>query len=523
MDYLSLPKFFQVNKVRVRFAPSPTGPLHIGGVRTALYNYLFAKKNGGEFILRIEDTDQNRFVPGAEEYILESLKWCGLNPDEGQGVGGNCGPYKQSERKHLYREYADKLINAGHAYYAFDTPEELDEMRERLKRAKVAAPQYNAVTRETMKNSFSLSSDEVAKRLADGENYVIRLKVPRNEEIRFEDEIRGWVVVHSSNIDDKVLFKSDGMPTYHLANIVDDHLMNISHVIRGEEWLPSAPTHVLLYRYLGWEAEMPKFAHLPLILKPDGNGKLSKRDGDRLGFPVFPLEWKDPATGDVSSGYREKGYYQGAFINMLAFLGWNPGTTQEIFNLEELCEAFTLKRVGKSGAKFDPEKTKWFNQQYLRLQDKGTLAANFKAVLDTNSIGTGSVDLEKVVDLLSERAVFVEDMMEGTYLFQNPTEFDEKTVQKKWKDATESNIAEYTSALEGLAEFTSEKIEANFKQFLADKELGMGALMPNVRLLLTGLGMGPSLFHIMEILGKTESVNRLKNNTQVVLNLKQSA
>lgn len=512
-----------MNPVRVRFAPSPTGPLHIGGVRTALYNYLFAKKNGGKFILRIEDTDQTRFVPGAEEYILESLKWCGISPDEGQGVGGDFGPYKQSERKHLYREYADKLIEAGHAYYAFDTPEELDEMRERLKRAKVAAPQYNAVTRETMKNSLSLSSDEVAKRLADGENYVIRLKVPRNEEIRFEDEIRGWVVVHSSNIDDKVLFKSDGMPTYHLANIVDDHLMQISHVIRGEEWLPSAPTHVLLYRYLGWEAEMPKFAHLPLILKPDGNGKLSKRDGDRLGFPVFPLEWKDPTSGDISSGYRENGYYHNAFINMLAFLGWNPGTTQEIFSLEELSEAFTLKRVGKSGAKFDPEKTRWFNQQYLRLQNKAELAASYKSILTKNGVDAGSVDLEKVVDLLSERAVFVEDMMEGTYLFKNPTEFDAKTLKKKWKDATEATMAEYSASLEALESFDANSIESHFKQFLADKELGMGALMPNVRLLLTGLGMGPSLFHIMEILGKAECVNRLKANSTTVLNLKQSA
>lgn len=520
---LSLQKFYPVNPVRVRFAPSPTGPLHIGGVRTALYNYLFAKKNGGKFILRIEDTDQTRFVPGAEEYILESLKWCGISPDEGQGVGGEYGPYKQSERKHLYREYADKLIEAGHAYYAFDTPDELDEMRERLKRAKVAAPQYNAVTRETMKNSLSLSSDEVAKRLADGENYVIRLKVPRNEEIRFEDEIRGWVVVHSSNIDDKVLFKSDGMPTYHLANIVDDHLMQISHVIRGEEWLPSAPTHVLLYRYLGWEAEMPKFAHLPLILKPDGNGKLSKRDGDRLGFPVFPLEWKDPTSGDISSGYRENGYYSNAFINMLAFLGWNPGTTQEIFSLEQLCEAFTLKRVGKSGAKFDPEKTRWFNQQYLRLQNKTELAASYKRILDKNDIDAGTVDLEKVVDLLSERAVFVDDMMEGTYLFKNPAEFDAKTVKKKWKDATEANMAEYSQSLEALSDFNSDNIEAHFKQFLTDKELGMGALMPNVRLLLTGLGMGPSLFHIMEILGKAECIARLKTNTATVLNLKQSA
>ena len=327
-------------KVRVRFAPSPTGPLHMGGVRTALYNYLFAKKHNGDFLLRIEDTDQTRLVPGAEEFIVESLKWCGLVPDEGHGFGGDFGPYKQSERKEqdIYRKYAEQLIETGHAYYAFDTPEELDQMRENLKAAGVAAPQYNHITRTTMKNSISLSSEEVEKRLANGDPYVIRIRIPRNEEIKFKDMIRGWVMVQSTNLDDKVLYKSDGMPTYHLANIVDDYLMNISHVIRGEEWLPSAPLHVLLYQVLGWEDKMPQFAHLPLILKPDGNGKLSKRDGDRLGFPVFPIEWKDPETGEISSGYREKGYFPEAFVNILAFLGWNPGTSQELFSMEELIE-----------------------------------------------------------------------------------------------------------------------------------------------------------------------------------------
>lgn len=512
-----------MSEVRVRFAPSPTGPLHMGGVRTALYNYLFAKKNNGKFILRVEDTDQTRFVPGAEEYIIESLKWCGISPDEGQGVGGEYGPYKQSERKHLYRQYADELVEKGLAYYAFDTPEELDEMRERLKRAKVAAPQYNAVTRETMKNSLTLSTDEVEKKLEAGEPYVIRLKIPRDEEVRFEDAIRGWVVVHSSNIDDKVIFKSDGMPTYHLANVVDDHLMKISHVIRGEEWLPSAPLHVLLYRYLGWEDTAPTFAHLPLILKPDGNGKLSKRDGDRLGFPVFPLEWKDPKSGEISSGYRENGYYPGAFINMLAFLGWNPGTAQEIFSLEELCEAFTLKRVGKAGAKYDPEKTKWFNQQYLRQQSLDSLLTDFKSVMETQNWEADDKYTKKVIELIMERATFVEDMAEGAYLFERPESFDEKTLRKKWKDNTADLVEEYCTKLEAEDDFTSSTLEASFKAFLSEKEIGMGQLMPNIRLLLTGLGMGPSLFGIMEILGKEECVDRIRENSKTLVNLKENA
>ncbi len=353
-----------MNKVRVRFAPSPTGPLHMGGVRTALYNYLFAKKHGGDFLLRLEDTDQTRFVPGAEQYILDALSWCKIEIDEGLGKGGNLGPYRQSERKSMYRQYADILLEKGHAYYAFDTPEELDQMRERMKNAGVPSPQYNAVVRETMQNSLTLSDDEVKERLDRGDNYVIRIKMPRNEEVRIQDIIRGWVVVNTTNLDDKVIFKSDGMPTYHLANVVDDHLMQISHVIRGEEWLPSAPLHVLLYQFFDWDC--PQFAHLPLILKPDGNGKLSKRDGDRLGFPVFPTEWTNPETSETSSGYREEGYFPEAFTNMLAFLGWNPGTAQEIFSMDNLVEAFSLDRVGKAGAKFDFDKTKWFNQQYLR-------------------------------------------------------------------------------------------------------------------------------------------------------------
>ena len=501
--------------VRVRFAPSPTGPLHMGGVRTALYNYLFAKKFQGKFILRIEDTDQTRFVPGAEEYILEALNWCGITPDEGQGVGGEYGPYRQSERKAMYFDYAKQLVDAGHAYYAFDTSEELDAMLERLKAAKVAAPQYNAVTRSSMKNSLTLSAEEVEKRLDAGEPYVIRLKVPRNEEVRFHDEIRGWVVVHSSNLDDKVLFKSDGMPTYHLANIVDDHLMEISHVIRGEEWLPSAPIHILLYRFFEWEA--PKMAHLPLILKPDGNGKLSKRDGDRLGFPVFPLEWKDPNSGEISSGYREKGYFKEAFVNMLAFLGWNPGTEQEIFDLEGLVAAFSLERVGKSGSKFDPEKTKWFNQQWLRKKDGKELLAQFKDLLHEKGIDIPSDEfLLGYIELIKERAQFINDLLEGEYLLSAPSSYDEKTIKKKWKDGTAEHMVSLKDRLAQIEDFKAENIEVEFKSFLEDSGLGMGAVLPNFRLLVTGQGMGPSMFQICALLGKDEVLQRIEAGIESV-------
>ena len=379
-------KLNKMSEVRVRFAPSPTGPLHIGGVRTALYNYLFAKKNGGKMILRIEDTDQTRFVEGAEQYIINSLKWCGIEFDESVVAGGEFGPYKQSERKAIYLPYAEQLLKEGFAYYAFDTSEELTAMRERMKAAGVPSPQYNAVTRTTMQNSLALSEDEVKKRMDAGEAYVVRIKMPRNEEVKLNDIIRGWVVVNTNYMDDKVIFKSDGLPTYHLANVVDDYKMKISHVIRGEEWLPSAPLHVLLYKYLGWEDAMPEFAHLPLILKPDGNGKLSKRDGDRLGFPVFPTQWMNPETKEISSGYRESGYIKEAFINMLAFLGWNPGTTQEIFSMEELIESFSLDRVGKAGAKFDVDKTRWFNQQYLRAKSGEVLAKDLQVILKENGV-----------------------------------------------------------------------------------------------------------------------------------------
>ena len=497
-------------KVRVRFAPSPTGPLHMGGVRTALYNYLFAKHHNGTFILRVEDTDQVRYVPGAEDYIQEALNWCNLTPDESPANPGDFGPYRQSERKHLYKAYADQLVAEGNAYFAFDTPEELEEMRERLRKAKVASPQYNAVTRSTMKNSLTLSEDEVQQRIDKGEQYVIRLKVPRNEEIRFHDEIRGWVVVHSSNIDDKVIFKSDGMPTYHLANIVDDHLMEISHVIRGEEWLPSAPLHVLLYRFLGWESTMPQFAHLPLILKPDGNGKLSKRDGDRLGFPVFPLRWTDPQTNEVSSGYREQGYFSDAFVNMLVFLGWNPGTNQEVFTKEELIEAFTLARVGKAGAKFDADKTKWFNQQYLRAQSNETLAELMLPFAQNKGYDVSTAFLAKIAQPLKERATFVEQMIdEGIFFFEAPSSYDAQTLKKKWKANTPQYLTELRGLLADLSNFEENQIEEAFKSILAKHEIGFGQLGPGFRLAVTGLGMGPSLFQICAILGQAETLKRI--------------
>ncbi|MCB0400746.1 MAG: glutamate--tRNA ligase [Flavobacteriales bacterium] len=511
-------------KVRVRFAPSPTGPLHMGGVRTALYNYLFAKKHGGDFLLRIEDTDQTRYVPGAEDYILESLNWCGLTPDEGVGVGGEYGPYRQSERKEagVYKQYVDQLIEAGYAYYAFDTPEELDQMRENLKAAGVAAPQYNANSRNSMKNSLTLSAEEVQKRLDAGEPFVVRIKIPRNEEIKFQDIIRGWVVVHSSNLDDKVLYKSDGMPTYHMANVVDDYLMKITHVIRGEEWLPSGPLHVLLYRYLGWENEMPQFAHLPLILKPDGNGKLSKRDGDRLGFPVFPIEWKSP-EGEISSGYRESGYFPEAFVNMMAFLGWNPGTPQEIFSLNELVEAFTLERVGKSGAKFDPDKTRWYNEQYLRAKSNAELAQLVKPFVDAKGYTYPNEEyLGHVCGLMKERATFVTDLLNEDYLFVAPTAYDETTLNKKWKENTPEIIEELQSILEGISDFTASNIEAEFKAFLERKELGFGAVLPGFRLLVTGAGMGPSMFEICALLGKNETLNRIQVGLERVAELKQA-
>ena len=506
-----------MSDVRVRFAPSPTGPLHIGGVRTALYNYLFAKKHKGKIILRIEDTDQSRFVKGAENYIIESLNWCGIKFDESIIDQGEYGPYRQSDRKEIYRQYAEKLIEDGNAYYAFDTSEELDQMRSKMKKAGVPSPQYNSITRSNMKNSISLSDDEVKIRLSSDEKYVIRIKMPRNEEVKIHDVIRGWVVVNTNNMDDKVIFKSDGMPTYHLANVVDDYLMKISHVIRGEEWLPSAPLHVLLYRFLGWDKEMPKFAHLPLILKPDGNGKLSKRDGDRLGFPVFPIKWINPENGDVSLGYREQGYITEAFINMLSFLGWNPGTTQEIFSMNELIHSFSLDRVGKAGAKFDFDKTKWFNQQYLRAKNKEDLADELQIILKENNIKMDDGFVASVCNQLKERATFVKDMwLEGGYYFVAPTTYDEKTIRKKWKEDTPRFLSELKIRLENISDFSSVNIEIEFKKYLDDNDLVMGRLLPAFRLALTGLGMGPSLFDIASLLGKNETIKRMEVALKII-------
>lgn len=499
-------------KVRVRFAPSPTGPLHIGGVRTALYNYLFAKKHGGDFLLRIEDTDQTRYVKGAEDYILEALKWCGITPNEGVGVGGEYGPYHQSERNKdgVYKKYVDQLLAAGNAYYAFDTAEELDQMRERLKAAGGSSQQYDATSRMTMKNSLTLTKEDVDAKISAGEPFVVRVKIPKGEEVKFKDVIRGWVSVDTTHLDDKVLYKSDGMPTYHMANVVDDYLMKITHVIRGEEWLPSAPLHVLLYKLLGWEDVMPLFAHLPLILKPNGNGKLSKRDGDAGGFPVFPIEWNSP-EGEISSGYRESGYFPEAHINMLAFLGWNPGTEQEIFSIEELVQAFSLEKVGKSGAKFDPDKTKWFNEQYLRAKSNEELSAILTPILGKHGYSNLSSEfVSKVCGLMKERAVFTTDILEnGKYFFEAPQEYDAQTVKKKWKENSPEIVADLITVFSNT-EFKAEPLEHAFKQYVEEKELGFGIAMIAIRLSITGVGGGPSLFDIMEVIGKEESINRLK-------------
>lgn len=504
-------------RVRVRFAPSPTGPLHIGGVRTALFNYLLAKKHGGDFLLRIEDTDQTRFVPGAEEYIIESLKWCGIVPNEGQGFGGDCGPYRQSDRKPMYREYAEQLIASGNAYIAFDTPAELDEMRARLEAAKVATPQYNAVTRQTMKNSLVLSEDEVKTRMEAGEPYVIRFKMPRNEEVRFKDIIRGWVVVNTSKLDDKVLFKSDGMPTYHLANVVDDYLMNISHVIRGEEWLPSGPLHVLLYKAFGWEDVMPEFAHLPLLLKPSGQGKLSKRDGDALGFPVFPLKWTDPFSGEISSGYRESGYFAEAFVNILAFMGWNPGTMQEIFTMDELVNAFSLERVGKSGSKFDPEKAKWFNHNYLRTRSNSELALLYQPYLKEQGIDAPLEYIEKTIDVCKERAAFVKDFWkESCYFFKAPETYDQKVIEKRWNAETPQMLAEFKELLASITPFTQQNIDTTVHEWVAAKSYNIGQLMNVIRLCLIGHNVGPKMFDVIELIGLEETVKRIDNALRVI-------
>ena len=496
-------------QVRVRFAPSPTGPLHIGGVRTALFNYLFAKKNNGVFFLRIEDTDQNRFVPGAEAYIMEALEWLGIAPDETIGKNEKFGPYRQSERKDLYHQYAAELINSGNAYYAFDTAEDLDAAR-KLEEEQGKTFIYNHTNREKLDTSLVISEAETAKRIAAGEHYVIRFKTPVNETLHLHDIIRGDVKFETSLLDDKVLFKSDGMPTYHLANIVDDHLMETSHVIRGEEWLPSMPLHVLLYRAFGWEA--PEFAHLPLIMKPVGNGKLSKRDGDKMGFPVFPLDW-NTAEG-ISSGYREKGFFPEAVINFLALLGWNDGTDKEIFSLEELVEAFDLDRVHKSGAKFDPEKNKWFNHQYLIKQEDATLAKAYAPILTEKGISTAldmtDEKLIKIVSLIKERAHFVSEFWEmSDFFFVAPTTYDEKA-SKNWKVETPALMQELISVVEEISDFTSANIETIVKDWMIKNDIGMGKVMQPFRLSLVGALKGPHLFDIVEVIGKDETISRIQ-------------
>lgn len=495
-------------EVRVRFAPSPTGPLHIGGVRTALYNYLFAKKNGGKMILRIEDTDQTRFVEGAEDYIIKSLEWCGIEFDESVVKGGEYGPYRQSERKAMYKEYAEQLIADGWAYYAFDTAEELDQLRGEYESRKETFT-YNAVVRGDLRNSLKLSAEEVKTLMDAGEPYVIRFKMPEDDELIMNDMIRKEVKVRTSALDDKILFKSDGMPTYHLANIVDDHMMKISHVIRGEEWLPSMPLHVMLYKAFGWDA--PEFAHLPLLLKPDGPGKLSKRDGDRLGFPVFPMEWKDPKSGDISSGYRESGYFADAFINMLAFLGWNPGTEQEIFSMEELIQAFSLDRVGKSGSRFDPDKAKWFNHQYMQSTDLKEIAALYQAYLkNEKGIEAEAVKVERITDMVRERATFVADLWEqSAFFFEAPTEFDKKFVKKRWKENSPELLSGVRAVVEAQDDFAATAVKPNVEKFVEEQGCGFGPIMNIFRLALVGAGKGPDLFEIAELLGKQEVLDRI--------------
>lgn len=500
-------------KVRVRFAPSPTGALHIGGVRTALYNYLFARQHGGDFVFRIEDTDSNRFVPGAEEYIIESFRWLGLTFDEGVGLGGEYGPYRQSERRHIYKKYVDELLNNDKAYIAFDTPEELE-----AKRNEITNFQYDASTRQLMRNSLTMSKEECEKRIADGEQYVVRFKVEPGIDVHVHDLIRGEVVIKSDIIDDKVLYKSaDELPTYHLANIVDDHLMLISHVIRGEEWLPSAPLHVLLYEAFGWQDTMPQFAHLPLLLKPEGKGKLSKRDGDRLGFPVFPLEWKDPKTGEVSSGFRESGYFPEAVINFLALLGWNPGTEQELFTLEELVNAFDITKCSKSGARFDYQKGIWFNHEYILHKSNEEIAKLFASVVANNGVDETLERITLVVSMMKDRVNFVHELWPlCSFFFLPPLEYDEKTVKKRWKENSAQVMTELAGVLESLDDFSIEHQEQVVMAWVEEKGYKLGDVMNAFRLVLVGIGKGPGMFDISAFLGKEETLRRIRRAVEVL-------
>ena len=500
-------------KVRVRFAPSPTGALHIGGVRTALYNYLFARQHGGDLVFRIEDTDSNRFVPGAEEYIIESFRWLGIKFDEGVSFGGEHGPYRQSERRSIYKKYVEQLLAADKAYIAFDTPEQLE-----AKRAEIQNFQYDAHTRGEMTNSLTLPKEEVERRIADGEQYVVRFKVEPGIEVHIDDMIRGHVVIKSDILDDKVLYKSaDELPTYHLANIVDDHLMEITHVIRGEEWLPSAPLHVLLYRAFGWEDTMPTFAHLPLLLKPEGKGKLSKRDGDRLGFPVFPLEWHDPKTGDVSSGYRESGYFPEAVVNFLALLGWNPGTEQEIFTLDELVEAFDIHKCSKAGARFDYQKGIWFNHEYMLKKSNEEVANLFAPIVANNGVDESMERITKVVAMMKDRVNFVKELWPlCSFFFIAPTEYDEKTVKKRWKADSAKVMGELADVLEGIDDFSVEGQEPVVMKWIEEKGYKLGDVMNAFRLTLVGIGKGPGMFDISAFLGKEETLKRMRKAIEVL-------
>ena len=500
-------------KVRVRFAPSPTGALHIGGVRTALYNYLFARQHGGELIFRIEDTDSQRFVPGAEEYIIESFRWLGIQFDEGVSFGGKHGPYRQSERREIYKKYVDQLLKAGKAYLAFDTPEELEVKRNEIKNF-----QYDAHTRLMMRNSLTLSEEEVKQLLADGVQYTVRFKVEPNIDVHVHDLIRGEVIVKSDVLDDKVLYKSaDELPTYHLANIVDDHLMEVTHVIRGEEWLPSAPLHVLLYQAFGWEDTMPKFAHLPLLLKPEGKGKLSKRDGDRLGFPVFPLEWHDPKTAEVSSGYRESGYFPEAVVNFLALLGWNPGTEQELFTLEELVKAFDISKCSLHGAKFDYQKGIWFNHEYILKKSDKEIAELFAPIVANNGVDESMERITQVVHMMKDRVSFVKELWElCSFFFIAPLTYDEKTVKKRWKEYSAQQMAELADVLEGIEDFTVEGQEPVVMNWVEQKGYKLGDVMNAFRLTLVGIGKGPGMFDISAFLGKEETLKRIRRAIEVL-------
>lgn len=500
-------------KVRVRFAPSPTGALHIGGVRTALYNYLFARQHGGDMVFRIEDTDSSRFVPGAEEYILESFRWLGIKFDEGVSFGGDKGPYRQSERRDIYKKYVSQLIESGHAYIAFDTPEELAAKREEIQNF-----QYDASTRMQMRNSLTLPSEEVKRLMDEDKQYTVRFKINPGEEVTVHDLIRGDVTIKTDILDDKVLYKSaDELPTYHLANIVDDHLMDISHVIRGEEWLPSAPLHVLLYRAFGWEDTMPMFAHLPLLLKPEGKGKLSKRDGDRLGFPVFPLEWHDPKTGEVSSGYRESGYFPEAVVNFLALLGWNPGTEQELFSLDELVEAFDIARCSKAGAKFDFKKGIWFNHEYILRKSDEEIAGLFAPIVANNGVEATMAQVLTVVHLMKDRVDFVKELWPlCSFFFIAPTEYDEKTARKRWKDYSGKQMSELADLLETAGDFSESALEPVVMKWVEEKEYKLGDIMNAFRLALVGIGKGPEMFAITEFLGKEETLTRLRKAIEVL-------